>query len=36
MEFAFGGYVLIPALMRLDQDGQQVSLSVAAFMPLSF
>jgi DNA-binding winged helix-turn-helix (wHTH) protein/TolB-like protein/Tfp pilus assembly protein PilF len=34
MEFAFGGYVLIPALMRLDQDGQQVSLSVAAFHAL--
>jgi DNA-binding winged helix-turn-helix (wHTH) protein len=33
-EFVFGEFVLIPALMRLDRDGQPVSLSTAAFHAL--
>lgn len=33
-EFAFGGFVLTPALMRLELDGQPVPLSNAAFSTL--
>ncbi|MGA3186472.1 MAG: winged helix-turn-helix domain-containing protein [Bryobacteraceae bacterium] len=33
-EFAFGGFVLTPALMRLDRDGQPVSLPSSTFQVL--
>jgi DNA-binding winged helix-turn-helix (wHTH) protein/TolB-like protein/Tfp pilus assembly protein PilF len=33
-EFVFGGFVLTPALMRLDHDGLAVPLSLAAFNAL--
>src|SRR5580658_1903216 len=33
-EFVFGGFVLIPALMRLDRDGEPVTLPPTSFHAL--